>query len=214
MIGLGVNHSSHNSRRPSISTKESFAFEDTHDQAPLRQNAMPYAMASSAPSLYRKDTSDTVDVRYPDSLPPLLSASTYTQSPQTRPPPLTRVPSVQTRYMEMLLHAADAVPRLHNILAAVFTWILLASFLVVPGTFTSFRNSDAFKQADEDDGNKVAHAIVHSIAHIGLLAVSAILLSIGGLGCFWLWYVWRLNYVWLINRIFLYVLHDSYHDTR
>src|SRR5271156_1206544 len=118
-----------------------------------------------------------------------------------RPQVLTRVPSVQTRYMGMLLHL-DQIPRLHNILAAVFTWILLAGFLVIPGTFTSFKNSEAFKDSDNKDA--LEQKILHSVANIGLLWLSGACCVIGLLGCCWLWFMWRRNYVWLINRIFLY----------
>ena len=117
-------------------------------------------------------------------------------------PYLTRVPSVQTRYMEMLLHL-DQIPRLHNILASVFTWILLAGFLVIPGTFTSFKNSAAFKNAEDNDSNAVAHAILSSVKNVGLVWVSGAFCLIGGFGCLWLWFMWRKNYVWLLNRIFL-----------
>ncbi|OAP60112.1 hypothetical protein AYL99_05114 [Fonsecaea erecta] len=124
-------------------------------------------------------------------------------------PALARVPSIQTRYMEMLLHL-DQIPRLYNILAGLFTWILLAGFLVVPGTFTTFKQSKAFQDADNDnDNNEVAHAIVHSIANIGLLWLSGAFCAIGALGCLWLWFRWRKNYVWLINRIFLPVTMNS-----
>jgi hypothetical protein len=98
-----------------------------------------------------------------------------------RPQVLTRMPSVQTRYMGMLLHL-DNIPRLHNILAAVFTWILLAGFLVIPGTYTSFKNSAAFK---DGNGNAVEGAILHSIANIGLVWVSGAFCVIGALGCFY-----------------------------
>ncbi|RMZ92314.1 hypothetical protein DV736_g444, partial [Chaetothyriales sp. CBS 134916] len=118
------------------------------------------------------------------------------------PPRLVKVPTTQTRYMEMLLHL-DQIPRSHNILVATCTWILLAGFLVVPSTFTSFKNSAAFKNADDDDSNTVAHAIVHSIANIGLLWVSGACCIVGGLGCLFMWFRWRHNYVWLLNRIFL-----------
>jgi hypothetical protein len=119
-------------------------------------------------------------------------------------PYLTRVPSVQTRYMEMLLHL-DQIPRLHNILASAFTWIMLAGFLIVPGTFTTFKNSEAYKNANESNENEIAHAIVSSIDNIGLLWVSGAFCLIGVLGCLFLWFRWRSNYVWLLNRIFLYV---------
>lgn len=124
----------------------------------------------------------------------------------TSKPQLTRVPSVQTRYMEMLLHL-DEIPRVFNILASLFTWIILAGFLVVPGTFTTFKESEAFQKANNDgDGegrDDVAHAIVHSIENIGLLWLSGAFCVVGTLGCIWLWYRWNKNYVWLINRVFL-----------
>jgi hypothetical protein len=101
--------------------------------------------------------------------------------------------------MGMLLHL-DNIPRLHNILAAVFTWILLAGFLVIPGTFTSFKNSAAFK---DGNSNAVEGTILHSIANIGLVWVSGAFCVIGAVGCCWLWFLWRENYVWLINKIFL-----------
>ena len=107
----------------------------------------------------------------------------------------------------MLLHL-DRIPRIHNILASAFAWILLAGFLVVPGTFTGFKNSAAFKNAEDND-NEVAHAIIHGIANIGLLWLSGTFCIIGGLGCLWLWFCWRKNYVWLLNRIFLPVALNS-----
>ena len=111
-------------------------------------------------------------------------------------PPLVRVPSVQTRYMEMLLHL-DSIPRIHNIAASLFTWIILAGFLVVPGTFNTFKDSDEFQSASEKS------AIINSISNVPLLYVSACFCGSGVLGCLWLWYRWRHNYVWLINRVFL-----------
>ncbi|KAJ9609494.1 hypothetical protein H2200_005821 [Cladophialophora chaetospira] len=95
--------------------------------------------------------------------------------------PLARMPSFQTRYMEMLLHL-DEIPRIYNILASLFTWIILAGFLVVPGTFTTFKESRAFKNADKNDDNEVTHAIVHSIANIGLLWLSGAFCVVGIVG--------------------------------
>jgi len=103
--------------------------------------------------------------------------------------------------MDMLLHL-DEIPRIHNIAASLFTWVILAGYLVVPGTFTSFKNSEAFQQA-ESNQDDIAHNIVHSIANIGLLYLSAGFCGVGTVGCLWMWYRWRNNYVWLINRIFL-----------
>jgi hypothetical protein len=104
--------------------------------------------------------------------------------------------------MEMLLHL-DKIPSIYNILAALSTWIILAAFLVIPGTFTSFKNSKAFKNVDSSDDDDIAHAIVDSVAHIGLVWVSGIFAVLGAFGCTFLWFRWRYNYVWLVNRIFM-----------
>jgi hypothetical protein len=104
--------------------------------------------------------------------------------------------------MEMLLHL-DEIPRLYNISASVFTWIILAGFLVIPGTFTTFEDSKAFQAANGEDSNAVAHAIVHSIANIGLLWLAGAFCVVGAVGCFGLWCRWWRNYIWLINKIFM-----------
>ena len=68
---------------------------------------------------------------------------------------------------------------------------------------TTFKESKAFKDADNDDNDEITHAIVHSIAHVGLLWLSGAFCVVGVVGCMGLWFLWRENYVWLVNRIFL-----------
>lgn len=147
---------------------------------------------------YIPQAESTMD--YSSSTPPPINTQYQTPFPKH----LVRVPTTQTKYMEMLLHL-DRIPRIYNILAGAFTWILLASFLIIPGTFTSFKNSDLFKEAssDEDKSNAIARAILHSAANVGLLWVSGIFCVIGGMGCLFLWFRWRKNYVWLVNKVFL-----------
>ncbi|EHY58958.1 hypothetical protein HRR83_001777 [Exophiala dermatitidis] len=139
---------------------------------------------------------------------PTTSIDTSDSPLPVKPVPLTRLPSVHTRYMEMLLHL-DEISSTYNILASVFAWIILAGFLVVPGTFTTFKKTKTFQDLDDDDSNEVAHTIVHTVAHIGLLWLAGAFCAIGALGCFWLWFRWRKNYIWLINRIFLPVTLNS-----
>lgn len=119
----------------------------------------------------------------------------------SRKPALVRTPSVQTRYMEMLLQI-DEIPRLHNILAAFFTWILLAGYLVFPATFASLQDSISGKGGGEET-TVVAQKALHTIKNVGLLYVAGACCIIGAIGMMCLWYRWRENYVWLINRIFL-----------
>jgi len=111
--------------------------------------------------------------------------------------------------MEMLLHL-DEIPRLYNISASLFTWIILAGYLVVPGTFTTFKETKAFQDADSNQSDgQVAHDIVNSIAHIGLLWLAGSFCVVGTVGCLALWIRWRQNYVWLINKIFTPVTFNS-----
>ena len=66
-----------------------------------------------------------------------------TSKTDTRPHLLHGTPSqMDTQYVNMLL-ALDDIPNLHNLLAAFFNWILLAGFILFPGTFTSLKNLGA-----------------------------------------------------------------------
>lgn len=54
-------------------------------------------------------------------------------------PRLTGNPSqMDTQYVNMLL-ALDDIPTLYNLLAGFFTWILLAGFILFPGTFSTLQ---------------------------------------------------------------------------
>lgn len=114
-------------------------------------------------------------------------------------------PSGQTPYMNMLL-SLDRIPRMHNILVAVFVWVLLAGFVIIPGCFTSARN----KQEGEDtvqipvgaggaDGKKLSLTPANTAAMvIGFVCIVA-----GLFGSAWLALRWRRNYVWLLNKLYL-----------
>jgi hypothetical protein len=101
--------------------------------------------------------------------------------------------------MNMLL-GLDTIPRLHNILASFFTWILLAGFVIFPGTFTSL---NTLGDNSTIQSNHIASDILKSVKHIQLLIIAGICSGIGALGMVWLWWRWRQNFVWLLNRIFL-----------
>jgi hypothetical protein len=141
--------------------------------------------------------------------PIVRSATTSSQAPTSeadrakqnapRPAAPSRQSSVQTRYMGMLLDM-DKVPRLHNILSSFFTWILLAGFIIFPGTFTTISGlgNDAAVQT-----NQTASTVIASVKNIPLLAIAGACTGLGALGMVWLWWYWRHNYVWLLNKIFL-----------
>lgn len=131
----------------------------------------------------------------------LDTPSRHKKTPPHIPPrptiPLNRQNSVQTRYMSMLL-ALDTIPRVHNILISFFTWLLLAGFIIFPGTFTSLSTT-----LSSDTSSSFTSSILHSVKNIQLLITGGVCSGVGALGMIYLWYRWRTNYVWLLNRIFL-----------
>ncbi|KAH0498539.1 hypothetical protein TgHK011_005791 [Trichoderma gracile] len=112
--------------------------------------------------------------------------------------------SEHSRYVQMLLQQDD-IPLLHNILASVFVWLLLAGFLVFPGTFTSLQAS-VDKQGDDDDhtfSKEAAKLIVKSIKNIPLLVIAIVMCAISAIGMLVLTMLHAKNYVWIVNKLFL-----------
>jgi hypothetical protein len=100
--------------------------------------------------------------------------------------------------MGMLL-ALDDIPRFHNILASFFTWILLAGFIIFPGTYTTITQLDNKNLTN----NQAATLLITSIKHTKLIIVASVCSGIGSLGMIYLWHLHSQNYVWLLQRIFL-----------
>jgi hypothetical protein len=116
-----------------------------------------------------------------------------------------------------MLLGLDTIPRLHNILASFFTvrplspspnhlptnatkWILLAGFVIFPGTFTSLQSLD---NNTEITSSTAASHLLKSVKHIPLLVIASISSILGALGMLYLWFRHKDNFVWLLNRIFL-----------
>ena len=120
-----------------------------------------------------------------------------------RPGLQRRRTTAQTRYINMLLELDD-VPKLHNILASLFTWILLAGYIVFPATFNKLQ-----KDLGKVTGSALKTNALKTVRNVPLLYVAAFACGIGVLGCFCLWWKHRSNYVWVINRLFLPSLMNS-----
>ena len=99
---------------------------------------------------------------------------------------------ILTDYERMCLELHN-IPTLHNLLASFFTWILLAGFVVFPGTFTSLRNAT----------RSTAETVVLAEFQKGLIAIAAVCCAIGVVGMLRLWWLQRKDYEWLLNHIFL-----------
>lgn len=91
--------------------------------SPARPNA-PLPPPSSAPSRSEKDNHGAGPSSNVARRRPTLPGQTDS--------------SMNTRYVNMLL-AVDDIPQIHNLLAGGFVWLLLAGFVLFPGTFTSLQ---------------------------------------------------------------------------
>ena len=88
------------------------------------------------------------------------SSASEASKTDTRPHLMHGTPSqMDTQYVNMLL-ALDDIPKLHNMLAKFFNWILLAGFILFPGTFTSLKNLGGSGQVEQQ--------LVHAVTSIPL----------------------------------------------
>ena len=126
-------------------------------------------------------------------------SSDYEYQPRPRLMPAN---GSQTKYMEMLL-SLDKIPQLHNILCSCFTWILLAGFVVIPGSFTSLKKLEAKTNGEIIPGSPAANAILSSVAETSVTAIGFVCMGIGTTGAMWLGWRWRKNYVWLLNKLYM-----------
>ena len=137
-------------------------------------------------------------------------SGTHANGYSTRPTAgIRRRPSANTRYMEMLLDL-DSVPKWHNITVAICAWLLLAGFVIFPGTFTSIQNIDTEAGGYTD----VERWILTHIRNLPLLVVAGVCCGVGALGMIAFWVRWRANYVWVCNRVFMvsYHSHQDYYS--
>ena len=107
-------------------------------------------------------------------------------------------PPLSSRYIDMLLEG-DEIPTRHNIFASMFTWLLLAGYMVFPGAFTSIRNSRALA----DGTGKAGKVVLKAAQNVPLLWIAAICCVLGAVGMSWLGWLWKRNYIWIISRIIL-----------
>ncbi|EAU86740.2 hypothetical protein CC1G_06501 [Coprinopsis cinerea okayama7 len=101
-----------------------------------------------------------------------------------------------TRYVNMLL-ALDDIPHWYNLLASFFTWVLLAGFLLFPGTFTSLQ------QIAEETDDELRRRILTAVTHVPLYIIAWLCCGVGAVGMIWLWWRWMRNYIWLLSKIFV-----------
>jgi hypothetical protein len=108
----------------------------------------------------------------------------------------TSAPALQTPYMVMSVQANLTAMKL-DLYAVIFSWLILAGYVVLPNTFTSLQNADSLAATV---GGK---AIQDAVRNVPLLPFAGLLCCIGAAGSCWLWWLQRRNYVWLVSHIFL-----------
>ncbi|TFY50593.1 hypothetical protein EVG20_g11435 [Dentipellis fragilis] len=99
-----------------------------------------------------------------------------------------------------MMRAHAAIPRWHAWIAHFFTWIALAGFGLSSGTFDN--NESNFG----DTANAVSGKISGSFgdaSNLVLFVISFGSCGIGVAGMMYYYWVWRRNYPWLLQRIFI-----------
>lgn len=126
-------------------------------------------------------------------------ATQYSIRPDNQASGLTYEP-FESGYVRMIVEA-DEIPWQDNILASTAHWILLAGYLVIPGTFTSLQKSNTIHNGLAE--NEAGEWILNTIQNPPLLATACILFVSGLAIMGWLFWEYRGNFIWLINRIFM-----------
>lgn len=104
-----------------------------------------------------------------------------------------------TDYTKQVLESATEVPLLHGWLVSFASWLLLAGFVVFPGTFTNIKQIDLSNQAVSG----VERWAFTKIQNLPLLGVAGICSGLGALGMVIFWIRWRKNYVIITDKVFL-----------
>ena len=97
------------------------------------------------------------------------------------------------------------VPERFNLMAAASVWILLAGFVVLPGTFTYLQNTSSLSSSVH------GKVVQHTMQNVPLLAFAVVFFITGIAGIGWLWQRLRRQHLWLADRLFLYVVVASTH---
>lgn len=103
----------------------------------------------------------------------------------------------EIRYTKMR-NELDEIPIFHNIFAIFFTWLLLAGYIIFPATFTSLKKSSVLSET-----GVAGQAVLVAVQNTRLLVLASICYITSICGLLYLWWRWRHNYIWLLNRIFL-----------
>lgn len=130
------------------------------------------------------------------SAPRPLQAEKDTSRAEQQEDAIPQNPPISSRYVDMLLQL-DEIPWWHNVLASLFTWLLLAGYVILPGAFASIRNSRVLSE----EAGAAGKAVVKAAQTWPVLTVALICCIGGASGMSWLWLRWKKNYIWLLRKI-------------
>lgn len=105
-----------------------------------------------------------------------------------------------TLYTKMLKEEAQMDWRF-NLCANAANWVLLAGYVIIPGTFTSLKRSSEVQDVLQQNG--AGRVVLKRIQNPPLLVIAFLFLIAGSGILGWLWVKFKNNYPWLINKIFL-----------
>ncbi|CAG7932376.1 unnamed protein product [Penicillium olsonii] len=106
----------------------------------------------------------------------------------------------ETPYTRMLKEEAQ-MNWTYNLLASGANWVLLAGYLVIPGTFTSLKESNSVEETLEK--NNAGRVVLSTIQNPPLLVFACLFLVTGATVLGWLFKLYKANYSWLTNKLFL-----------
>jgi hypothetical protein len=112
----------------------------------------------------------------------------------------TLVYDSDTLYTKMLKDEAQMDWR-YNLCANAANWVLLAGYVIIPGTFTSLKKSSEVQDALQTNG--AGRVVLKTIQNPPLLVISFLFLIAGSAMLGWLWVKFNTCYPWLINKTFL-----------
>lgn len=102
-----------------------------------------------------------------------------------------------SRYDQMVLDNDRNIGWWWSLLAKVFSWLLLAGYIVFPSTFASLRRSRALESMG------VVGYIVSRGLNDFLISLASILSGSASIGLAWLWFRLRANYIWVNQQIIM-----------
>ncbi|KAJ5531430.1 hypothetical protein N7527_004823 [Penicillium freii] len=89
----------------------------------------------------------------------------------------------------------------YNVFVSIANWALLAGYLVIPGTFTSLKESNQVEEVLKK--NTAGRAVLSTIQNPPLLVIACLFLVGGAAALIVLFRTLESNYSWLVNKIFM-----------